>query len=196
MIVSLAAEPDAAFDAAVTALRGGGIVGIPTDTVYGIAALPTNDDALRRLFALKERSERKSVAVLVGSIEQAEALTTVSLARFASWWPGPLTVVVPRREGITWALGGDDTTVGVRCPDHGFVRRLADTLGPIATTSANRSGEPTLTTAADVALAFPELTLVVDGGILPGAASTVVDATVDPPRVLREGPITAAALGL
>lgn len=196
MILSLAAEPDAAFDAVAAALRRGSIVGIPTDTVYGIAALPAHDDALRRLFALKERSERKSVAVLVGSLEQAESLTTVSLARFASWWPGPLTVVVPRRAGVSWSLGGDDATVGLRCPDHGFVRRLADTLGPIATTSANRSGEPTLTSAADVALAFPELALVVDGGVLPGVASTVVDATTDLPRVLREGPITAAALGL
>src|SRR5690606_10629963 len=102
---------------------------------------------------------------------QAASLTTASLERFASWWPGPLTVVVPRREGITWDLGGNGGTVGVRCPDHGFVRRLADELGPLATTSANRSGEPTLTTASDVALAFPEAALVVDGGILPGAAS-------------------------
>jgi L-threonylcarbamoyladenylate synthase len=84
----------------------------------------------------------------------------------------------------------------VRCPDDAFVRRLALELGPIAATSANVAGEPTLTTAASVAAAFPELTLVVDGGSLEGEASTVVDATVDPPVVRREGPVSAAALGL
>jgi L-threonylcarbamoyladenylate synthase len=151
---------------------------------------------MQRLFTLKGRSDAKSIAVLVADLDQARALTAVSLDRFGPFWPGPLTVVVPRADGAVLHLGGDDRTVGLRCPDSVFVRRLAAELGPIAATSANHAGDPTLTTAAEVAAAFPDLTVVVDGGTLGAAASTVVDATDDPPTVLRAGPITAAALGL
>jgi L-threonylcarbamoyladenylate synthase len=187
---------DEAFNMTLATLRRGGVVALPTDTVYGIAAIAGDADAMARVFDQKRRSDAKSIAVLVGDLDQARALTAVPLDRFGPWWPGPLTVVVPRRADVVLHLGADDTTVGVRCPDHPFVRRLALELGPIAATSANVAGEPTLTTAAAVAEAFPEITLVVDGGLLAGAASTVVDATVDPPRVLREGPISAVALGL
>jgi L-threonylcarbamoyladenylate synthase len=187
---------DEAFNMTLATLRRGGVVAVPTDTVYGLAAVPSDARAMSRLFALKARMDTKAIAVLVADIDQARALTTVTLDRFGRWWPGALTVVVPRREGVDLHLGGDDATVGVRCPDSVFVRRLAQELGPLAATSANLAGEPPLTTAGAVAAAFPELTLVVDGGRLEGSASTVVDATVEPPRVLREGALSAAALGL
>jgi L-threonylcarbamoyladenylate synthase len=189
-------DDDRAFDDAVARLRAGEVVGLATDTVYGLAALPGDAAAMQRVFALKSRSDAKSVAVLVADAEQARSIGGDALDRFAPWWPGPLTVVVARRAGAVLHLGGDGTTVGVRCPDHDFVRRLARVVGPIAATSANESGQPPLPTAEAVAAAFPELGLVVDGGALLGAPSTVVDATVDPPRLLREGSITAAALGL
>src|SRR6187200_1959142 len=105
-------------------LRRGGVVAIPTDTVYGLAALPSDEAAMRRLFELKSRSDSKSIAVLVADLDQARSLTDVSLDRFGPFWPGPLTVVVPRRDRVALHLGGDERTVGVRCPDSVFVRRL------------------------------------------------------------------------
>ena len=176
-------------------LRRGGVVVLPTETVYGLAALAADREAIERLFVLKGRPDSKAIAVLVGDLDQARALTTDDLDRCARWWPGPLTAVVNRSPDAALYLGADVTTIGVRCPDHGFVRRLALKLGPIAATSANRSGEPTPATAAEVAAAFPEVTLVVDGGPRTGMPSTVVDLTVHPPRILRAGPVTADALG-
>jgi L-threonylcarbamoyladenylate synthase len=187
---------DEAFAMTLATLRRGGVVALPTDTVYGLAALPGDERAMERLFASKGRADTKSIAVLVADLDQARALTPLGLDRFGPFWPGPLTVVVPRAGDAVLHLGGDEGTVGLRCPDSPFVRRLAQELGPIAATSANRSGEPTLTTAAEVAGSLPDVALVVDGGVLGATASTVVDATVDPPQILRAGPITAAALGL
>jgi L-threonylcarbamoyladenylate synthase len=187
---------DEAFDSSVDVLRHGGVIAVPTDTVYGLVALPADEAAMRRVFALKGRSEAKSVAVLVADVDQARPLSADPLDRVAPWWPGPVTVVVRRAPGVVLHLGGSGDTVGLRCPDHAFVRRLARELGPLAATSANIAGGPTPCTAAGVAAAFPDLTLVVDGGPVPGTASTVVDLTVRPPRVLREGPVTTVELGL
>jgi L-threonylcarbamoyladenylate synthase len=181
---------DEAFNMTLATLRRGGVVALPTDTVYGIAALARDPSAMARVFELKGRDEVKSIAVLVSDLDQARSLTSADLDRYAPHWPGPLTVVARRRDDVELHLGADPSTVGIRCPDSAFVRRLAQELGPIAATSANLSGQPTLTTAGDVAAAFPDLTVVVDGGPLLGSASTVVDATVDPPVVLRAGPIS------
>jgi L-threonylcarbamoyladenylate synthase len=187
---------DEALERCAAALRSGDVIAIPTDTVYGIAALPGDPDAMQRLFTLKARSPQKSIAVLVASIDQAAELSRDPVGDVARWWPGPLTAIVHRRPGARLHLGGADDTVGLRCPDDDFVRRLATAVGPIAATSANVSGETTAVTAAEVAARFPSLGLVVDGGTLGGAASTVVDLTVSPHRVLRAGPIPAAALGI
>ena len=108
--------------------------------------------------------------------------------------PGPLTVVVRRSEAaLALDLGGDPTTIGIRCPDHPLVRAIASEVGPIAVTSANRHGEPTPPTAADAAAALAgEVAVVVDGGRLDGEASTVVDLTGAGPTVIREGAIPLA----
>jgi len=180
----------------MAALRRGAVVVIPTDTVYGIAARADDADAMARLFALKGRDAGKSIAVLVADLGQARSLTTHRLDRFAPFWPGPLTVVVPRAADAVLHIGTDDSTVGIRCPDDAFVRRLALEVGPIAATSANESGAPTPATASEIAAIFPSIALVVDGGPRHGVASTVVDATVDPPVVLRAGALTRTALGL
>ena len=187
---------DEAFSMTMAALRRGAIVVIPTDTVYGLAARADDADAMARLFALKGRDGGKSIAVLVGDLGQARTLTTHGLDRFAPFWPGPLTVVVPRAPGAVLHIGSDDATVGIRCPDDPFVRRLALEVGPIAASSANESGAPTPATAGEVAALFPTVTLVVDGGPHRGLASTVIDATVDPPVLLRAGSLPPAALGL
>jgi L-threonylcarbamoyladenylate synthase len=114
----------------------------------------------------------------------------------ARFWPGPLTLVLPRRpEAAGLALGGEADTVGVRCPDDGFVRALARRVGPVATTSANRHGQPTPATAEEAAAALTgEVAVVVDGGPRDGVPSTVVDCTGSELRVLRRGAIDEAAL--
>jgi L-threonylcarbamoyladenylate synthase len=187
---------DEAFSMTMAALRRGAIVVIPTDTVYGIAARADDPEAMARLFELKGRDAGKSIAVLVGDLGQARTLTTHRLDRFAPFWPGPLTVVVDRAAAAVLHIGGTATTVGIRCPDDAFVRRLALEVGPIAASSANESGAPTPATAGEVAALFPSVSLVVDGGPRRGVASTVIDATVDPPVLLRAGSLSLATLGL
>lgn len=201
---------DDALHRVAAVLGAGGSVVLPTDTVYGLAALAGRPDATARLFELKGRSERQPMAVLVADAQQALGLVEPPDAPVAAWmdalWPGPLTLVLrrsPAARGLE--LGGSVHTIGVRCPDHAWVRALAAIVGPIATTSANRSGEPTPTTAAAAAAAlvsWPEL--VVDGGSVAGTASTVVDATGAEVgsaggsegswRVLRAGPVDATTL--
>lgn len=183
---------------AAAALRAGGAVVVPTDTVYGVAVRADLPGAAAVLAGLKERAEEQPIAVLVASVEQAAAVG--ELPAWAGpiverWWPGPLTLVLRRRPGLAWDLGEPAATVGVRVPDHDLVRALAAEVGPLATTSANRHGEPTPATAAQAAAALTgEVAVVVDGGVVAGTASTVVDATGTGPVVLREGPISEAAL--
>jgi L-threonylcarbamoyladenylate synthase len=186
---------DDAFALALATLRRGGVVVVPTETVYGLAARAADRAAMERLFVLKDRPDTKTISVLVGDLDQARALTPDDLDVCGPWWPGPLTAVVRRRADADLYLGADATTIGLRCPDHPFVRRLALELGPIAATSANRSGEPTPATAAEIAVLFPDVTLVVDDGPRDGVPSTVVDLTTTPPTVLRAGPIPGSAFG-
>jgi L-threonylcarbamoyladenylate synthase len=185
-----------AVDAAAGHLAAGRAVVLPTDTVYGLAVLPSVPGATDSVFAIKGRPADVPLAVLVDSLEQARELVADApdpVARLvARYWPGPLTVVLARRSGVNVELGGDGATVGVRCPDHDVVRALARRLGPLAVTSANRHGEPTPETAAGVADALgAAVAYVLDGGACAGVASTVVDGTRDDLRVLRTGPISA-----
>jgi L-threonylcarbamoyladenylate synthase len=200
------AGPDAVA-LAIDALRGGEVVALPTDTVYGLAALPAIAAATARLFALKGRGSHVPIAVLCADAAQAFGLAAPDapsdeVRRIAArLWPGPLTLVLPRRPGLGYELGKPADTVGLRCPDHALVRAIAGAVGPIATTSANRHREPTSPTAEGVAATFGAgLALVLDGGRCEAAPSTVVAVTGAEWRVLREGPIppaevTAAARG-
>jgi L-threonylcarbamoyladenylate synthase len=177
---------------AAASLRAGGAVVLPTETVQGLAALPSVPGATDRLFALKGRPADVALALLVADVDQAASVAVLDAAArrvVAACWPGPLTVVVPRRDDVTLDLGGDPSTVGVRCPDHGFVRALAAVAGPLATTSANAHGEPTPASARDAAAALDgEVALVIDGGPCTGVPSTVVDLTGAAPRIVRAGP--------
>ncbi len=187
------ARPAGSEGRAVEVLWAGGAVVVPTDTVYGLAVRADLPGAVGRLAALKNRAAEQPVAVLVASLEQAEGVGVLSdEARSLAerWWPGPLTLVLRRRPGLDWDLGDPPDTVGVRLPDHDLVRRLAEAVGPLATTSANRHGEATPSTAGEAAGALTRSPdLVVDGGSCAGSASTVVDATGDRLTVLRPGPI-------
>ena len=197
-VASSDADDPGAVDRVVAALTAGELVVVPTDTVYGLAALPHDRPAMERLFALKGRDERVPVAVLCADVEQALALTTAPVdpavrAAAERWWPGPLTLVLPRRDGLHLHLGEPETTIGVRVPDHDLVRSVAARVGPIAVTSANPHGAPPATTA-DAAQAGlgPGVAVVVDGGPSARDASTVIDATQRGWRVLRDGPLPAA----
>lgn len=173
---------------------------LPTDTVYGIAALPIDRSATDKLFALKGRGESVPMAVLCADVEQAMALASPAVheslpAVAERFWPGALTMVVPRAAGVDLYLGEPSDTIGLRVPDHGFVRALAREVGPIAATSANKHGDPTPLTAAEAAASIiGDVGLVVDGGTLTAVASTVVDATDSPWRVLRAGAVEPGAV--
>jgi L-threonylcarbamoyladenylate synthase len=192
-------HPGAAASRAVDVLRAGEVVALPTDTVYGLAALPTIPRSTDRLFALKGRGTDMPIAVLCADAVQALGLAapgalTDEVRRIAErLWPGPLTLVLPRLPGLAYELGEPADTVGVRCPDHELVRTIAATAGPIATTSANRHREPPSPTAEGVAATFgPGLALVLDGGRCEAPPSTVVAATGAAWRVLRQGSVPLA----
>lgn len=177
-------------------------MGVPTDTVYGLAANAADAGAIQQLFELKERPDDRSIAVLVADLAAAETLVdfTPQARRLAEhFWPGPLTIVAARTPAAPPHLG-TGATIGVRLPDDDIMRAVA-APGPLAVTSANLHGGPTPSTAQGVAELFPTLSLVIDGGPRPGASSTVVDMTTTAPVVLREGPISldeilAAVAGL
>ena len=186
-----AAERELAVAAAAAALRSGRPVGVPTDTVYGLAADAADADAIQHLFELKQRPVDRSIAVLVAEVAGAETLVelTAPARRLAErFWPGPLTIVAARTSDAPPHLGSG-ATIGVRLPDDDVLRAVARP-GPLAVTSANLHGGPTPDTAQGVADMFPTLGLVIDAGPRPGASSTVVDTTGSAPKVLRAGPVT------
>ncbi|HUZ19697.1 MAG TPA: L-threonylcarbamoyladenylate synthase [Acidimicrobiales bacterium] len=192
---------------AAAALSNGEVVGLPTDTVYGLGVLARLPEACARLFCLKERPPEVALPVLVADLGQALEVADGAdrscrgldvLAR--AFWPGPLTVIVRRAPGVLRGLGGDPSTVGLRCPAHPFVQELARLVGPLAVTSANRHGDAPCVSAAQVRVVFgAAVTTVVDGGRCDGLPSTVVSLVGGEPTCVREGALALdsvlAALG-
>ncbi len=165
---------------------------MPTDTVYGLAADPFRAGATDRLFQLKRRPRTFELPVLVADLTQALTLATtvpaVAERLMERFWPGALTVVLPRRPDLNADLGSDDATIGLRCPNHPVPLALCRTVGPIATTSANRHGDAPVTTASElVATLGSSVEVVLDGGPCTGSPSTVVDCTGAEPHLLRQG---------
>ena len=171
--------------------RSGGVAAVPTDTFYGLACDPTSERGISRIFEIKGREEGKPLPVLFSSRDDlarlgVEAPSSV-LEPFFAIWPAPLTVVLPLAAPIAASRGS--RTLALRIPAEEWVWRLLDRVGPLTATSANRSGRPPLDDPDDVARELgPELDVLIDGGRTRGGQpSTLVDATVDPPRVLRPG---------
>ncbi len=195
----LPADSPQALSLAVETLRGGGAVAFPTDTIYGVGALAFESGAIAALFAAKSRPPEKAIPVLIAEPEDLEkvALAVPDMAHklAARFWPGPLTLVVPKRPNLPAALS-TKPTVGVRVPDHPVARALLRLSGPLAVTSANLSGQASPCTAEEVlAQLGSRIALILDGGRTPGGRpSTVVDCTAAEPLILRQGPITRQAI--
>ncbi len=180
------------LETVVAALRGGQVVLLATDTVYGLAVMATDSDALAALFALKQRPVDASVAVLVADTAQAARYVDLgssgrALAR--QFWPGALTIVANRIDDGEVAAG-TGSTLGVRCPDDDFVRSVAAAVGPVAASSANLHGQPTPTSCVDAAEIFDTVEVVIDGGVRQGAASSVVSVMDGTVELLRGGPVS------
>ena len=198
-----APPPDtmAAIDRAAEILAAGGLVAVPTETVYGLAAIATDADAVERIFTAKGRPATNPLIVHVADVAMARSLAAswpAAADRLATaLWPGPVTIVVPRGPRIPDVVTAGGSTVALRCPAHRLTRLLIEKLGaPLAAPSANRSLAVSPTTAAHVLDSLGNrVDLILDGGpCLRGIESTVVDCTSEPPLVLRPGPVTASEL--
>ncbi len=194
------AEPswptEQALDRATRVLIAGGLVAIPTETVYGLAAVALDSMAVQKIFAAKGRPQTNPLIVHVADVAMARSLAGDWPAAAETicelLWPGPITVVVPRAAIVPDVVTAGGSTVALRCPEHRLTRRLIAKLGvPLAAPSANRSLGLSPTTAGHVAESLGNrVDLILDGGpCRHGIESTVVDCTTTPPRILRLGPI-------
>jgi L-threonylcarbamoyladenylate synthase len=192
-------HPDAPARAAAV-IRRGGLIILPTDTVYGVAADLWQPDAVAALYAAKRRPPDRAIPILLSAGSEidrvAERVPEAARRLAAALWPGPLTIVVPKRPNVP-EIVSSLPTVGVRVPDHDAARAAIRACGgALAVTSANLSDQPSALTAEEAADALGEAVgLVLDGGPAPGGTpSTVVDVTGDTLTVLRSGPVDEAAL--
>jgi L-threonylcarbamoyladenylate synthase len=190
----------APLEDAVMATKRGELVVFPTDTVYGLGTRPDDAEATARVFAAKRRPRDLEIPVLVASLDQARRVGVFDerAERLAgAFWPGALTLILPRAEApLGWDLGGDPATVGVRMPHHALALALLASAGPLAVTSANRSGEPTPSDCEGLVRAFGDLVSVYLCQPEPpeGSPSTVLDITGPEPRLLREGAVAESEL--
>ncbi|HET9590049.1 MAG TPA: L-threonylcarbamoyladenylate synthase, partial [Anaerolineales bacterium] len=189
----LPADAPDAIARALQILRAGGLVAFPTDTVYGLGALAFDGRAVESIYTAKDRPTERAIPILVGDIGDLEKVAVeipknaqVLASRF---WPGPLTILVPKRPELPDAVSAT-STIGVRVPDHEIARALLRAAGPMAVTSANLSGQTSPATAKEVFVQLHgRIGLIIDGGRTPGGLpSTVVDCSGETIRILREGP--------
>lgn len=195
----LPASSSAAIPRAYEILQKGGLVAFPTDTVYGVGALAFDGKVVESIYVAKDRPIEKAIPVLIGDLHDLEkvAINIPEAARrlAARFWPGPLTILVPKRADLPESVSAT-STVGVRVPDHEIARALLRAAGPMAVTSANISGAQSPVTAQEVYEQLAgRIALVIDGGKTPGGVpSTLVDCTLPELKILREGPISGNEL--
>jgi L-threonylcarbamoyladenylate synthase len=185
-----------AIDVAARILAEGGLVAFPTDTVYGVGAHAFQPDAVERIYVAKIRPRDKAIPILLAQADDlalvAEGITETAWLLAERFWPGGLTLVLPRKASVPDVVSAGGDTVAVRVPDHPVTLALIAALGaPLAATSANLSGHPSPVTAQQVEAELGgRIELILDGGRCPGGVpSTVLDLTTDPPTVLRAGAI-------
>jgi L-threonylcarbamoyladenylate synthase len=186
-------SPDpAVIREAAELIKRGLVVAYPTDTLYGLAVDPRNAGAVQRLYELKGRADTSALTLIAADLAHVRAageMTPEAEQLAARWWPGPLTIVVRARGILAREMLAGGPTVGIRIPDHAVAIALARDAGfPITATSANRSGVTAASSAAAIEAALPDVDAIVDGGAARGGApSTIVDASVTPVSLLREG---------
>jgi L-threonylcarbamoyladenylate synthase len=191
--------PASDIERALVVLKNGGIVAFPTDTVYGLGALAFDNSAIESIYTAKDRPVEKAIPILIGDLGDLEKIADDipgMVFRFAAqFWPGPLTCIVPKKLILPPAVSATHT-VAVRIPDHPAAHTLLHTVGPMAVTSANISGQPSPSTAQEVYDQLKgRIPLILDGGKTKGGTpSTLVDCTGKEPIVLREGPISLSEL--
>jgi L-threonylcarbamoyladenylate synthase len=189
-----------AYRAAVDAIEAGDLVVLPTDTVYGIAADAFKADAVQRLLDAKGRGRDMPPPVLISVVESLDALATdvpeAGRKLAEAFWPGPLTVICHAQGSLMWDLGETHGTVALRVPDHENTRELLSRTGPLAVSSANKSGRPAALDVYDAEEQLAESVAVyLDGGeVTGGQPSTIVDLTGDVPHVVRIGALTMAQI--
>ena len=189
-----AGEPGALVRA-LEILHSGGLVAFPTDTVYGLGALAFDQQAIASIYVAKDRPIEKAIPILLGDADDldrvADAVPALARRLALRFWPGPVTVVVPKRVDLPPAVSAT-STVGVRVPAHDVARALLRAAGPLAVTSANLSGRENPRSAQEVLLQLNgRIPLILDGGETPGGLpSTVVDCTGAEPVILRAGPVS------
>ena len=199
-LINAARASKAEFELILSLLHEGRVIGFPTDTAYGLGADPFNDSAITEIFRIKGRPESKPILLLVDSSEMTERVAhPVPLFRpiAQAFWPGPITLILPAREVLPESVTAGTGTIGVRWPICPFATMLVKMFGnPITATSANRTGQQTCVTAAEVSAQIGEfLPLLIDGGELPArSGSTLLDLTGETPVLLREGPVRYEAL--
>jgi len=197
MVVLPSSQPGS-IEQAVAVLRAGGVVAFPTDTVYGLGAHGFMASAIEKLYEIKERDRQKAIALLMARVEDV-AHVAVQVPEIAwrlaeRFWPGALTLVLPKAATVLDVLTAGGSSVAVRVPAHDIALKLISALGvPLAATSANLSGQPEALTAEEVRGALGErVEFVLDGGRCPGGVpSTVVDCTVVPPVIRRRGALAS-----
>ena len=179
---------------AVRILKAGGIAAYPTETFYGLAAASTNETAIERIFAVKGRDEQNPLSLIIGNESQLTPLVSgipAAARQLADrFWPGGITILFEASPLAPTRLTGGTGKIGIRLSSNPIASLLADELGcAITATSANQSGAPECTSCPEVARTIGNLIdIIIDGGVSPGPpGTTIVDATVDPPRILREG---------
>lgn len=189
----LSTDDPQATSFALAVLDADDLIVFPTDTLYGLAGR-INETSLQKIYSAKQRPNEKAIPVLVGDLQQLDQLASTIkpqvLALMQAFWPGPLTLVVPKKAGLPPSLS-PYSGLAVRMPDHPFALALLQHSGPLAVTSANISGGQNPTTAEDVYAQLKDrVNLILDGGKLPGGkASTIIDCQSDVPILLREGPV-------
>jgi L-threonylcarbamoyladenylate synthase len=194
-------DAGAFWDEARAVIWRRGIMAVPTETFYGLAVNPFEEEALVRLLALKDRPPEKPVLVMVAAPEMlfqvVREVPEAAARLMARFWPGPLTLIFPSQPHLSRLLTGGTGTIGVRQPRQSLTCRLITALGhPLTGTSANRAGRPPLVRAVDIVREFDDgVDLILDAGPCPGGLpSTIVDVTSSPPRLVRAGAIAAESL--
>jgi len=187
--------PSRLIEEAARVIRGKGVIIYPTETLYGLGANPFYPEAVKRLYAIKGREEAKPIPFLIKDQEMLAALVEecppIGRQLMERYWPGALTLIFRAKQGLLPPLRSKNGTIGLRISSHPIARRIVEAMdAPLTATSANLAGEEDLIDGEQLAQLFgSQVDLIIDGGRVPGKGSTVIDLTVSPPRLVREGMI-------